>query len=158
MYIQNSITPVSPAFLRSDSSQFNQNKETFHDIFQRTLNNKSGSRPPKIELTGVLTPLGRSGLASCRYKLETDSKEYLLGLSDPLKRTARKLEWEEVTVRGYLDFDSDVFEVEKMSLTGNHDPFETTVRLPVNHFDLEGLKKAISQKGKLDLAPEYLAS
>ncbi len=59
MYIQNSINPAEPAFLRRDSSQFNQNRETFHEIFQRTLNNKSSSRPPKFELIGILVPCSK---------------------------------------------------------------------------------------------------
>ena len=79
MYIQNSNNPVSHAFFRSDSTQFNQNRETFHDIFRRTLNNKSGSRPPKIELTGILVPCGKVVQGyKCKFKLETDSKEYFL--------------------------------------------------------------------------------
>ena len=62
MYIQNSISPVQSLTLRSNGADLNQHKETFHDIFQRTLNNKSNSRPPKIELTGILVPLGRESL------------------------------------------------------------------------------------------------
>ena len=37
MYIEQSIKSVSQVTLRSDSSQFNQTKETFNDIFHRAL-------------------------------------------------------------------------------------------------------------------------
>lgn len=56
MYIERAVNPVQASFFRSNSAEFNQKQETFHDIFQRTLNSKSSSRPPKIELTGILVP------------------------------------------------------------------------------------------------------
>jgi hypothetical protein len=63
MHIEQSIKPISPIILKNDTEnlnwKFNRQKETFRDIFQRSLNHKSGSRPPKIELTGMLIPLLR---------------------------------------------------------------------------------------------------
>lgn len=159
MQIQNSINPVSPAFLRSDSTQFSQNKETFHDIFQRTLNNKSSSRPPKIELTGILVPCNKIVQGyQCKFKLETDSKEYFLSMSDALTLVAKKIEWEEVTVKGTLDPDDSLFEVEKISLVQRSEPFRLTLGPIDSYFDLDQYQRTIAQRGKLDLAPEYLAS
>ena len=86
--------------------------------------------------------------------LETDSKEYLLGLSDALIKVAKKLAWEEVTVKGHLDVDSDIFDVEKISLYRNHDSIEATVSLSDSYLDLENYMREISQRGKLDLANE----
>lgn len=37
MQTENNIKPISPFFFRSDLTQFNQNRETFHDIFQSSL-------------------------------------------------------------------------------------------------------------------------
>lgn len=159
MQTQNSITPVSPAFLRSDATQFSQNRETFHDIFQRTLNNKSGSRPPKIELTGILVPCYKIVQGyQCKFKLETDSNEYFLSMSDAITQVAKKIEWEEVTVKGFLDPDDGLFEVEKISLAQRNEPFRLTIGPIDSYFELDQLKRTIAQRGKLDLAPEYLAS
>lgn len=159
MNIQNSISPVSPAFLRSDSAQFNQQRETFHDIFQRTLNNKSGSRPPKIELTGILVPCTKVVQGyKCKFKLETDSKEYFLSMSDAVASVAKQIEWEEVTVRGFLDPDDGLFEVEKISLAKTGEPFRLTTGPLEPYYEIDQIKRTIAQRGKLDLAPEYLAS
>lgn len=57
MYVEkvnSRMNPVSPLFLRSDSTQLDQHKEAFREVFQQTLNNRSNSRPSKIELRGVL--------------------------------------------------------------------------------------------------------
>lgn len=159
MYIQNSINPVSPAFLRNDSAQFNQKRETFYDIFQRTLNNKSSSRPPKIELTGILVPCGEVVQGyQCKFKLETDSNEYFLIMGDPIALVAKRIEWEEVSVRGILDPDDGLFEVEKISLAQRSEPFRLMAGPLEPCFELEHYKRTIVQRGKLDLAPEYLAS
>jgi hypothetical protein len=159
MYIEKSINPVSSAFLRSNTTQFNHSKETFEDIFQRTLNNKSGSRPPKIELTGVLTPCRKMIQGyHCKFRLETDSNEYFLSMSDALAAIARKIEWEEVTVRGYLDPDDGLFEVEKISLSQKTEPFRLTTGPIDSYFELDQYKRTIAQRGKLDLSLDYLAS
>lgn len=159
MNIQNSISPVSPAFLRSDSAQFNRHRETFHDILQRTLKNKSGSRPPQIELTGILIPCSTVVQGyKCKFKLETDSEEYFLSMSDAVASIAKKIEWEEVTARGVLDPDDGLFEVEKISLAKTGEPFRLTMGPSEPSFELEQLKRTIDQRGMLDVAPEFLAS
>ncbi len=159
MQIQNSINSVSCAFLRSDTTQFNQNKEMFHDIFQRRLNSKSGSRPPKIELTGILVPCNTVVQGyRCKFKLETDSKEYFLSMSDSVALVAKKIEWEEVTVKGFLDPDDGLFEAEKISLAQRSEPFRLMTGPLESYFELDQFKRTIAQRGKLDLALEYLAS
>ena len=160
MYIQNSMNSLPSKVLRSQGTEFHQHKETFHDIFQRTLNNKSNSRPSKIELTGILVPLSHSTnqLPPYKFKLETDSKDYFLSMSDELAKAAKKIEWEKVTVKGLLDFEAHVFEVEKISLAQRNDPFDLTTSLADNFFELETYKKIISQKGKLDFDALELAS
>ena len=81
--MQNSIAPVSPAFLRSESTQSSR----------------------------------------CKFKLETDSKEYFLGMSDAVAFVAKKIEWEEVTVKGFLEPDKGFLEVEKISVARRNEPF-----------------------------------
>ena len=159
MYIEQSIKPVSPVFLRSDSTQFNQSKEMFHDIFQRTLNHKSGSRPPKIELTGILIPLEKAARKhQCNFKLETDQNEYVLRMGEVVSTLANKLEWEEVTVKGYFDPDEGIFEVEKISLANRSEPYRLSLGPTDLYFELDQYKKSIAQKGMLDVAFDYLAS
>ena len=163
MFIEQTIKPVSQVILRNDSSQLNQNKETFHDIFQRTLNYKSGSRPPKIELTGILIPLEMKVLnpkinLQCKFKLETDQNEYLLRMSDAITMLAKKLEWEEVKVNGYFDPEEGIFEVEKISLCNWTEPYRLPLGPSESYFELDEYKKVIARKGKLDIIPEYLAS
>ncbi len=159
MYFENSVKPVSPAFLRNDSSRFNQNRETFHDIIQRTLQNRSSSRPPKIELTGVLVPCNKT-IHGCsfKFKLETDSEEYFLNINEGLAMMARRLEWEEVTVRGFLDLDKDIFDVEKISLAKINDPLQLSTDHLDAFFDLDRFKQTIDQRGQIELDQEYLAS
>lgn len=134
-------------------------KETFSEIFHYTLNNRSNSRPPKIELRGVLVPCdeilyGRH----FAYKLETDSDEYLLMMAEPLISVARKAEWEEVYVKGVIDFEQNTFEVEKISLARLSEPFVSGVGWPVSSFDESLYKKMIEQHGTLEPAADYLAS
>ncbi len=159
MQIQNSINPVSRPFLRSDSTQFNQNRETFHDIVQYKLNSKSGSRPPKIALTGMLVPCGKTVQGhKCKFKLETDSKEYFLSMSDAIALVAKRLEWEEVTVKGFLDPGDALFEVEKICLAQRREPFTPTTGPLDPFFELDQYKRAIAQRGKLDLAADDMSS
>lgn len=158
MYIEQSIKPASPASLRRDSTQLNQQKETFHDIFQRTLNNKSNSRPPKIELTGILIPLQSVHQTDCSFKIETDQSEYLLRIGGSNLVIARRLGWEEVTVKGYIDPDNEVFEVEKITISNRNEPYRLSLGPNDLYFELDQYKKSISRKGVVDIAPDYLAS
>lgn len=163
MYIEHFIKPISTVALQSDTtnlnSRFKKQKETFHDIFQRALNNKSGSRPPKIELTGILVPLPRSSNSNkCKYKIETDKNEYLLRMSDAVSWIAEKLEWQEVTVKGYLDPDEPVFEVEKMAISNRNELYRLSLGPSDLYFELDQYKRSIARKGLLDVAPDYLAS
>ncbi len=159
MQIQNSIHPVSPAFLQSDSTQFNQKGEMFHDIFQHTLNNKSDSRPLKIELTGILVPCQKVVQGyHCNFKLETDSEEYFLRMSDEVSMFAKKIEWEEIRVKGFVAPDNGLFEVEKIKLAQRSVPFKMTTGPLESDFEFDQYKRTIARRGKLDLAPDYLAS
>lgn len=163
MYIEKPIKPISLVTLRSDTAnlnrQFNQQKETFRDVFQRTLNYKSGSRPPKIQLTGILIPLQRpASLNQCNYKIETDQNEYLLRMSDAVSLIAKKLEWEEVTIKGYLDPEEGIFEVEKISISNRNEPYRLSLGPADLYFELDQYRKSIARKGVVDVAPDYLAS
>ena len=159
MNIEKVVNPVQPVFLRSDSTQ---SKETFQDIFKRALNNKSSSRPPKIELIGVLMPCSQT-IQGCHYRFKLDcySEEYLLDLSDALTLVAKKLEWDEVTVKGYLNIEDRIFEVEKMTLAHASSPPQKVTATPVeSYFDIERYKRAIALQlnGWLEPEPGYLAS
>lgn len=158
MQIEQTTKPVSQVSLRSDVSEFTQNRETFYDIFQRTLNNKSNSRPPKIELTGILIPLPEQSQQGCEFKIETDHSEYLLRMSDSTKTIAKRLAWEEVVVKGYFDIDEEIFEVEKISQSNSSEPLRLSLGPMDLQFEIEHYKRTITKKGKLDVAAEYLAS
>lgn len=163
MHIEQSIKPISPVTLRSDTAnlnkQFNQQKETFRDIFQRTLNRNSRSRPPKIELTGILIPLQRPATSNqYSYSIETDQNEYFLRMSDAVSLIARKLDWEEVTVKGYLDPDEAVFEVEKISISNRNEPYRLSLGPMDLYFEFDHYKRSIARKGVVDIASDYLAS
>lgn len=158
MQIEQTTKPVSQVSLRSDSNEFTQKRETFYDIFQRTLNNKSNSRPPKIELTGVLIPLQDQTNHGCDFKIETDHSEYLLRMSESTKTIARKLAWEEVVAKGYFDIDEGIFEVEKISQSNSSEPLRLSLGPMDLQHEIEHYKRTITKKGKLDVAAEYLAS
>ncbi|HVK62228.1 MAG TPA: hypothetical protein VM432_11785 [Bdellovibrionales bacterium] len=157
MYISNSINRVSPTFLRSDLTQFSQKRETFHDVFQRTLNNKSNSRPPKTELMGILVPYAGNDWRR-KFKLETDSKDHPLIMNAALTEIAKKIEWEEVTVKGIFDPDENSFEVERINLAKSSEPYRLSTGPADLYFELDEYRRTITRQGKLDLAPEFLAS
>lgn len=155
MYIETVINPVQPT---SMTTNFNH-RETFYDVFQRTLNNKSSSRPPKIELTGILIPFNKVSQGSFyRFKLETDSKEYLLSMSESLAEVAERIEWEEVTVKGYLDLETNVFEAEKINLSKINDPTRFIGFWRDPYFEVETIKRTIEQRGKIEPELDELAS
>ncbi|MGZ5280384.1 MAG: hypothetical protein ACXWC9_10600 [Pseudobdellovibrionaceae bacterium] len=159
MNIEQTIQPISPVFLQSDSTKIHRNRETFHDIFQRTLNQTSSSRPPKMELTGILIPIAKSGrLSQCDFKLETDQNEYRLRMNKAVFEIAKQLEWEEVTVKGYLVPEEGIFEVERISLSNKNEPYRFSLGPADLYFELDQYRRAIARKGLLDIAPEYLAS
>lgn len=158
MHINPTTKPNSQFFLQSDLTRLEQKKETFHDLFQRTLNKKSNSRPPKIELTGILIPLQNSQQNDLNFKIETDQDEYLLRIGGANLAIAKKLEWEEVTVKGYLDPDEDVFEVERILISNRNEPYRLSLGPNDLYFEIDQYKKSISRQGTVDIAPEFMAS
>lgn len=121
MYIERVVSPVQASFFKSSFNEFNKKKETFHEMFQHTLNSNSNARSPKIELTGVLVPCNKvAGGLRFKFKLETNSNEYFLRMSDVLDMIASKAEWETVTVTGSLALEGNIFEVEKMKLAPDY--------------------------------------
>lgn len=159
MFIE-SISPVQSTFLRSNTTHFNQNGETFRDVFQRQLNSKSNSRPPKIEVTGILIPFHKViGGRLHKYKLETDATDYTLSMSEKIERIARKIELEEVTVKGLLDLDTNILEVEKISVTQLTEPIAPSIAS--EDFSFVGgddYERAIARRGKLEPSFDNLAS
>lgn len=154
-----SIDPIEQTQFKSNTTRFNQNGETFHDIFQRYLNNSHHSRSPKIEVTGVLVPFDKvvSGRIY-KFKLDSDSKEYTLSMTKNLEAIAKKIEWEEVTVKGIFEPHTNVLKVEKMSVSQASDPIKTALPSDDPYFDAEFYQKTISLRGKLEPEPDYLAS
>lgn len=159
MFIERSINSVQPAHLKSNTSHFNHNGEAFHDIFLRSLSNKSSSRPPKIEVTGVLVPISKIiGGHLYRFKLESNSSEYLLSMNNRLEGIAKKIELEEVTVKGYFNLDSNALEVEKITVSQASDPLKAEFTTDDSYFDTDYYERAIAKRGKLEPAFDYLAS
>ncbi|MBN8536447.1 MAG: hypothetical protein J0M15_05305 [Deltaproteobacteria bacterium] len=98
-----SIQQIQQTYFKADTTHFNHNSETIHDIFQRCLNNSHHSSSPKIEVTCFLVPFGGVFAGrSYKFKLESNSKEYTLDLNKTHEGVAKKIEWEEVTVKGWL--------------------------------------------------------
>lgn len=158
MFVENTIRPTQSASLRNNLSKSSSSSNSFHDVFQQALNSKSNSRPPKLELTGLLIPCYRELHGRIlRFKLGTESNEYLLSMSPTLAQAAKNAEWEEVTVKGHLNLDSNVFDVEKLTLTETEEPIQTPVSFK-EPFDIDTYERIINQRGKLEPAPEYLAS
>lgn len=158
MYVERTINPTESASLRNGLGKDSPSSGSFHDIFRQALNSKSNSRPPKVELTGLLIPCyqelhGRT----FRFKLGTESNEYLLSMNNKWAQAAKNAAWEEVTVRGHLDLESNVFDVEKLTLT----QAEELVQIPTNFkepYEIDAYERIINQRGKIEPAVEYLAS
>jgi hypothetical protein len=123
------------------------------------MNNKSGPRPPKIELTGVLVPCNKVvHERQLKFKLDTDSGEYFLSMSDDFSLVAKKIQWEDVTVKGMLNPEGRLFEVEKISLARPSELFKPNNGPLEPFFEIDHYKRIIAQRGKLDLSPDYVAS
>lgn len=154
-----SINPIQQTQFKSNTTHYNHNDKTFHDIFQHCLNNSHHSRSPKIEVMGVLVPFNKvvSGRAY-KFKLDSDSKEYTLSMTKTLEAIAKKIEWEEVTVKGFLDLHTNILDVEKISVSQSSDPIKTTLPADDPYFDAEFYQKTIARRGKLESEPDYLAS
>ena len=152
------INPIQSASLQSSLNKDRKFTENFQDIFHRALNGKSNSWPSKIELSGLLIPCHLEFQDRLyKYKLGTESNEYLLSISSQLSRIAKNAEWEEVSVKGYFDPSSDVFEVEKITLTEVKE-LPTPALFQEISFELEDYEKIISQRGKLEPIVDDLAS
>lgn len=158
MYVERNISPVETTSLTNNLSRDSRFGGTFHEVLQRTLSSKSNSRPPKLELTGLLIPCHKESFGRVfKFKLGTESNEYFLAMNSKLAQVAKNAAWEEVTVRGQLDLESNVFEVEKLTLTQTEEPIQvpTSFKEPL---DIDAYERIISQRGKLEPAIEYLAS
>lgn len=158
MFVENLVGGTEKASMRSPLARDGEFSETFQQILERTMKSHSSSRPPKIELSGILIPCHQKIFGrTFKFKLGARTRDFWLAMNDNLVSIARNAEWEEVTVRGNLDLDSKVLEVEKIILEHAEEPYQiSNVREPA--FDVEAIQRAISQKGKLEPALEYLAS
>lgn len=74
-----------------------------------------------------------------------------------LAQAAKNAAWEEVTVKGQLDLESNVFEVEKLTLNQTEEPIQVPISFK-EPFDIDIYERIINQRGKLEPALEYLAS
>lgn len=144
--------------LKNHFSTLKQESKFFRDIFERTVNHRSNSRPPKIELRGILVPIQKMNDQNCFYKIETDQNEYFLRMSHSHLVVAKKIEWEEVTIKGYLDLDDEIFEVEKISVATRNEPNRFSFGPADPYFELDQYKRVIDQKGALEVSPDFLAS
>lgn len=133
--------------------------ESFQQILERSLNNKFNSRPPKIEISGTLTPVHTMARGKTyRFKIVSDSAEYLLNLNAELTEAAKKYEWEDVTAKGYLDINGKILTVERLCLNRIPDDLQLNTRIKDSYYDLDFYRKTISQFGYLEPEPGYLAS
>jgi hypothetical protein len=156
-----SIQPIQQTTFKAKTTNFNHNGEKFFEIFQRCQNNShhSRSRSPKIEVTGILVPFYRvvDGRTH-KFRLDSETKEYTLRLARTLENIAKKIEFEEVTVHGWLDLQTNVIEVEKISVSQSNDPVKTAPPVDDPYFDTEYYQEAIARRGKVETAVDYLAS
>lgn len=159
MQIENNIKLMEKKLSTGRAPEFNKSENTFHDILKYSMKQVSGLRPPKIELTGVLVPITKLIKGQyCRFKLETKFGEYFLNMSPSLAKTAQKIEWDMVTVKGHFDSDEVLFEVEKIRLAQKIETEKTNSSFIESYFELDHYKKAISKIGKIELAPDFAAS
>lgn len=143
----------------NNTIHFDHNGETFYDILQYCLSNDRNSRPPKIEVTGILIPFDKSvGGRAYKFKLESEPTEYTLSMSKTLEGLAKKLEWEEVTVKGLLDLYTNILEVEKISLNSTSDPIKNVPPSLDSYLEFEHFQKTIARRGILEPSVDYLVS
>lgn len=158
MFVDNIIKPVELTHAAGMNNS-HQSSESFQDILKRKLNSKSKNRPPKIELTGVLIPCHQEcGGQTFRFKLGTQTNEYLLSIKHNLVDLATKASWEEITVRGVLDDERNIFEGEKMILKQSTEDDLVPVEFREPVFDADTYVRMIGQRGKLEPALDSVAS
>lgn len=158
MYVDRTINPIESDSLNNNPGKMGRYPESFHDILMRTINDRSNSHPYKLELTGLLMPCYHQlQRHTFRFKLATEAREYFLAMNTKLTEAAKNVAWEVVTVRGYLDYENNVFNVERLIFTNTEDPLQ----IPANFrepIDLETFERIIHQRGKLEPAIDDLAS
>ena len=158
MLVDNVIKPVE--FIQATGMDKNhQSSDSFQDILKRKLKSNSNFQPPKVELTGVLIPCRQEyGGQTFRFKLGTQSNEYLLSIKHNLFELAKKASWDEITVKGVLDDEGNILEVEKMILKQSVEEELVPVGFREPVFDVDAYVRMIGQRGKLEPALDYLAS
>ena len=132
---------------------------SFHELLQRSLSGQSSSKPPKIEVSGLLVPtLSLISGQVVRFKLETNHREYFLSMNKNLEKIAKRVECEQVTVKGCFDLETQLFEVEKIFIS-RADSLVGIGSVPeALTWDDNFYKRTIAKFGKLEPAVEHLAS
>lgn len=139
-------------------TEHKQKAVSFHDLFQRSLNSKFNSRPPKMQLSGTLFPCKQKVFGQLlKFKLITKSNEYFLDIKDGFLLLAESMVFEEVRVLGSLDLDSQIFSVEKIVLVEKEDSLQMPSNLKES-VDIDFYKRLIHQRGKLEPEVEFQAS
>jgi hypothetical protein len=134
-------------------------KETFHQILERSLNNNFNSRPQKLEISGLLTPIHANANGRIfKFKLITDSEEYILNLNGDLYLIAKKVEWEEVTAKGIFIGKTKIFTVEHLILKDSPPDLQISSKISDFNCDLNFYIKTISKFGRLETELESLVS
>ncbi|MFN3455362.1 MAG: hypothetical protein ACK41T_10420 [Pseudobdellovibrio sp.] len=154
-----------PVIVKKDGKQVLSVLRKVRKAVTRQIHRLSGkrvshhSRSPKIEVTGILVPFNRvvDGRTH-KFRVDSDSNEYTLSLTKTLEGIAKKIVWEEVIVKGSLDLQSNVLEVEKISLSQSNDPIKTAPPVDDPYFDAKYYQEAIARSGKVETTVDYLAS
>jgi hypothetical protein len=117
-------------------------------VFQKP----ASSSPRRMQLQGTLIPCNELYFGErFRFKLETRMNEYYLKMNNGMEITAKRLEWEEVTVSGYLDPDSKMFVVERILNLQKPDSVRMSLGLD-SVLDVDHLRTIINRYGKLEPA------
>jgi hypothetical protein len=82
---------------------------------------------------------------STRFKLETLDEDIFLWIPDAVRSTAGMLLWEEVVVRGTFNFESGLFEVERIFLV----EMEEAEKIPADR-EIEMISREVAQRGALE--------
>lgn len=129
---------------------------TFSELFYRALHAKSNSCPPKFEMTGTLVPNSEKTDHSYKFRLETSSSDYLLKMNKHLERTAEKMKWSDVIVKGYIA-SYEIIEVEQIIpiTKSTQTRFAQFYKEPFD--ELDTIRHTIDHDGKIEPAIEEIA-
>ncbi len=128
----------------------NPNSHLKRFLFEN-IGSHSSSQTPHVDVAGVLVPSTSFYKRRLHtYKLESDNCDFILSMNKDIEKMAQKIEWEDVIVKGHIDYENLVIDVVKITLCQKKD-FKSAINFQLNSSDdMDFYEQAIAKRGVLE--------